>query len=295
MKIEHLSDVIFIFTNLQTQTLQNHIDVHTNPNNPYLFDDFMKVFTIDLTHKPTRSSFEQHPSILSWKGHIGTIIDYQNCNHLFTTHIVKEITLYPHNFGSLTTLILRNKIYSLTGISKLKNLTTLFIDEHCHLDGLKELSALSNLTSFGYSNKNMIHVDFLSTITKLEHLVLIFCDSLLNIDGLRYLSNLKHVDFTFCKSLENVDGLCNATKLEYLELCGCYELKNLNGLSNATKLKQLDLSYCKKLVNLDGILHLTQLEELNLDGCAKFSNVKCDQNLYSVTFTKFQDLLEFGF
>lgn len=280
MKIEQLSDVNFIFTNPQND------NVHT----PHLFDDFMKVFTIDLNQQSIRSSLKQHRLSILFKGHIGTIID-DSYDNSFTSKIVQEITLYPHNFGSLTTLILRNKIYNFNGIAKLKNLKTLYIDEYCHQDGFEELSVLTNLISFGCSNKLMKHVDWLSTMTKLDHLILVFCDALSNIDGLRYLSNLKNVDLSFCKSLENVDGLCNATKLEYLGLSGCYKLVHLNGLVNATQLKHLDLSYCKQLVNLDGILHLTQLKELSLEGCAKFKNVKCDQNLHSVTFIEFQLLL----
>ncbi|XP_010434783.1 PREDICTED: probable disease resistance protein RPP1 isoform X3 [Camelina sativa] len=133
-------------------------------------------------------------------------------------------------------------------------------------------------------SKNLKELPDLSSATKLQHMLLSSCSSLVELPSLNA-SNLKEMDISKCSSLVEIPSwIGSAINLCFLNLTGCSSLVELpSSIGNATNLQVLKLDMCTSLVELpSSIGNLHKLRKLNANGCSKLEVIPTNINLESL-------------
>ena len=197
----------------------------------------------------------------------------------------------------LTTLNLEGSIYSLDGIQRCSNLTTLRIDSKmgildlkpiAELDKLTRLSlkgmelkdlhpleSLVNLTNLSLVDSSIKDITSLESLTNLKHLDL-SDNHIKDISSLRYLVNLRYLNLNHnmgevgrewlarmipFNSIVDISPLSSLVELETLNI-GWTEVEDIGPLSSLSRITTLDLSYTnvRDLGPLEGLFNLINLD-----------------------------------
>jgi len=156
------------------------------------------------------------------------------------------------NFHHLSKLKLEGYITDILSLSRLKNLTELFIIrlEIESLNGIQYLTQLRSLTIVGMSwlfdNENT-DVKILQKLNALEKLIIIET-SFKNISDLQQLDHLRILKLSECP-IESLCGIEQLNALWYLEIKNCNELTDIQSLSNLTQLKHLEIEKCENFID----------------------------------------------
>lgn len=201
------------------------------------------------------------------------------------------------DLADLTTLNLTGSIYSLDGIQRCSNLTTLSIDSKMGILDLKPLSELDKLTNLSLKGMefkdlraleslvNLTHLSLvdnsikditpLESLTNLEHLDL-SSNHIKDISSLRYLVNLTYLNLNHnmgevgrewlarmmpFDSIVDISPLSSLVKLETLNI-GWTEVADIGPLSSLSRITTLDLSYTnvRDIGPLAGLFNLVNLD-----------------------------------
>jgi len=171
-----------------------------------------------------------------------------------------------------------------SGLSGLRQLTSLNLDRCKSLTDVSVLSELSQLTFLGLGwCESLTDVSGLSELSQLTYLFLSGCKSLTNVSGLSGPSKLTSLDLSGCESLTDVSGLSELSQLTSLDLSGCESLTDVSGLSELSQLTSLDLSDCTSLTDVSVLSELNQLTSLDLSGCGSLTDVSGLSGLRQLT------------
>jgi hypothetical protein len=133
---------------------------------------------------------------------------------------------------------------SLESLEILKNLSVINGNLELHFNsGLKTLSGLENLKAVKSiiinENENLINLEALRQIKKVEMLRIIANDKLRSLDGLENLRDVKTLLIYDNKNLNSIDALGQIKEVERLEIYKSDMLPSLSGLQDITVLKAL--------------------------------------------------------
>lgn len=228
---------------------------------------------------------------------LNELTDFRSCNSPnkqaeIVPHPEKIITLASYSAENITgidtflnvenlTLECCEELTSIDGLSALKHLKSLIIENGDHIADFGVLQSLSTLEELSISSESLKDATFLQYLTSLRKLS-IEDSILLDISDIRNLTALKDVCLDDNFEIVDFSALSNLTELENLQLelnsstpmpsvenwnkltsLTLTRAKSLGFLTSLPTLKTLSLSICD-LSEYDVLTNLTELEQLKL-------------------------------
>ena len=176
---------------------------------------------------------------------------------------------YVERFGTqLKALEIHNTTLpslDLTSLTKLERLWALNNEKVSSINGLAQLTLLTDLRLFTFSN--LTQLPGLEKLTQLRKLVLSNC-SFAQLPALENLTQLTMLSLSRCNSLTQLPTLESFTQLTKLILSGYTNLTEIPSLEKLTQLVELNLSKCSNLIQVPSLENLTHLTELDLSECS---------------------------
>ena len=169
--------------------------------------------------------------------------------------------------------------------SQLWGITEFAVPENT--ENYSDLAHLPHLTHLSIKKQKLTDLEFLSALTKLQHLNLSECSlDPQTMSVIATLPALEELILSNC-SLSTIDFLENAPKLQSLDLSS-NNIRNLDALTTIPSLKALNLQH-NAVTALDSIAVLTGLEELNVNynsistlsplaSCTMLTKLEADHN-----------------
>lgn len=195
------------------------------------------------------------------------------------------------NLRKINTLTIQecHQLSNLQGLSQLDSVIVEFDivsnDNLFNLEGLSKLSFIENLSLS--KNPRLKNLAGMPTLQRINNGLVIFeNDSLPNLEGLA-IEELGLLYITENPLLESLDGLSSLKRVTEGITLGYYEndrngeiirpnpsLKNVDGLSNLESIgRYLVITESPELLNLDGLANLKEVESININVCLKLENI----------------------
>ena len=133
---------------------------------------------------------------------------------------------------------------------------------------LKNVSVFNKLSHLEISSgpKNDQNLKALSSLIKLNTLILNNVPSLETLNGIEKCSQLNSIEINDCNALINIDALTGCKQLESILLTDAKNLMHLDGLKGLKRLKSINIDGVESLESLDGLEGSDSLEELVIQG-----------------------------
>ncbi|KAM7465902.1 hypothetical protein LguiB_013464 [Lonicera macranthoides] len=127
-------------------------------------------------------------------------------------------------------------------------------------------------------------VPLLATFSKLERLMVNYCEELCSLDGIDKLESLRYLDATSCDKLKTLPNLSRLTKLKELKVKDCTLITDIPGLDKLEYLEHLDMSDCKSVKRLPDLSNFKRLKRLKIINCSKLIELRGLDGLESLEY-----------
>ncbi len=167
----------------------------------------------------------------------------------------------------------------------MKHLTSLTLEDADKISDFSAFSAVPGLEELVIESENLKALEFLKKMPQLKSLGL-SDGELLNLDGIEVLERLEKLSVTDCSELKNMSAVEGMTGLKELILESTYDCEepSLGALTGLTKLTLRNFHSCGFLQNLTGLTELTLHgcdlpENIDLSGLTQLKELTCTTSM----------------
>ena len=176
-----------------------------------------------------------------------------------------------------------NSLVNTAPVSNLVNLTKLDISGNdLHNFMVIGIENLTELTWFGASYNNLIHVDFLKNSTQIKTLLL-SNNTILQLDVLSAHTKLEYLDFSY-NEVSKLPAFSADCPLSIIN-GGHNTLTSLDALAVLQRLEYVYMDYNKDLKNIDALVKCSKLRQINVYGTSVHSAKKLTDKGIIVNYT----------